>query len=83
MNKKDLSISFNAPLHSKDTELQAYDCRANNQIYAGITDYRTSVLFPRKIVFVKKRHKLGKSNIPNLKAKPLNYCLSSNYKTKG
>ena len=30
MNKKDLSIPFKAPLHSQDTELQTYGCRANN-----------------------------------------------------
>ena len=35
-----------------------------------------SVPFPRKIVFVKSRHKLGKSNMPSLKVKLLNYCLS-------
>lgn len=46
------------------------------QIYVGITDYRMSVPFPRKIVFAKSRHALGKSNMPSLKAKPLNYCLS-------
>lgn len=45
------------------------------RIYAGITDYQMSVPFPRQIVFVKNRHELGKSNITNLKAKPLNYCL--------
>lgn len=45
------------------------------RIYAEITDYRMSVPFTRKIVFVKSRHELGKGNIPNLKTKPLNYCL--------
>ena len=30
MNKKDLSIPFNAPLNPQDTELQTYGCRANN-----------------------------------------------------
>lgn len=47
------------------------------RIYAEITDYRMSVPFARKIVFVKSRHELGKNNIPNLKTKPLNYCLFS------
>lgn len=46
------------------------------RIYAEITDYRMSVPFTRKIVFVKSRQELGKNNIPNLKTKPLNYCLS-------
>lgn len=35
MNKKDLSIPFNAPLHSQDTELQTYGCRANNPDICG------------------------------------------------
>ena len=30
MNKKSLSIQFNAPLNPQDTELQTYGCRANN-----------------------------------------------------
>ena len=77
MNKKDLSIPFNAPLNPQDTEQQTYGCRANNpnQIYAGITDYQMSVLFPLWIVFVKNRQELGKSNITSSRIKPLNYCL--------
>ena len=39
MNKKDLSIPFNAPLHSQDTELQTYVAELITQIYVGITDY--------------------------------------------
>ena len=35
MNKKDLSIPFNAPLYSQDTELQTYGCRANNPDICG------------------------------------------------
>ena len=35
MNKKDLSIPFNAPLHSQDTELQTHGCRANNPDICG------------------------------------------------
>ena len=35
MNKKDLLIPFNAPLHSQDTELQTYGCRANNPDICG------------------------------------------------
>ena len=45
------------------------------QIYAGITDYQMSVLFPLWIVFVKNRQELGKSNIISSRIKPLNYCL--------
>ena len=75
MNKKNLSIPFNAPLHPNDTELQTYVAELITRIYVGITDYRMSVPFHRKIVFVKSRHELGKSNMPSLKAKLLNYCL--------
>ena len=35
MNKKDLSIPFNAPLNPQDTELQTYGCRANNPDICG------------------------------------------------
>lgn len=35
------------------------------RIYAEITDYRMSVPFPRKIVFVKNRHELGKQLVCN------------------
>ena len=35
MNKKDLSIPFTASLHSQDTELQTYGCRANNPDICG------------------------------------------------
>ena len=35
MNKKDLSIPFNAPLHSQDTEQQTYGCRANKPDICG------------------------------------------------
>lgn len=35
MNKKDLSIPFNVPLHLQDTELQTYGCRANNPDICG------------------------------------------------
>ena len=35
MNKKKLSISFNAPLNPQDTELQTYGCRANNPDICG------------------------------------------------
>ena len=45
------------------------------QIYAGITDYPMSVLFPLLIVFVKSRQELVKSNITSSRIKPLNYCL--------
>ena len=34
-----------------------------------------SVLFPQRIVFVKNRQELGKSNITSSRIKPLNYCL--------
>ena len=44
------------------------------RIYVEIMDYRMSVPFSRKIVFVKSHQELGKSNITNLKVKPLNYC---------
>ena len=36
------------------------------QIYVGITNCRMSVPFPRKIVFVKSRHKLGKKQYTKL-----------------
>ena len=35
MNKKDLSISFNAPLNPQDTEQQTYGFRANNPDICG------------------------------------------------
>lgn len=35
MNKKDLSISFNAPLNPQDTKQQTYGCRANNPDICG------------------------------------------------
>ena len=46
MNKKDLSIPFNAPLHPQDTELQTY-AEPIILIYAEIMAGRISVLFPR------------------------------------
>jgi hypothetical protein len=46
MNKKDLTIPFNAPLHPQDTELQTY-AEPIILIYAKIMDCRISVLFPR------------------------------------
>ena len=35
MNKKDLSIPFNAPLNPQDTEQQTYGFRANNSDICG------------------------------------------------
>lgn len=75
MNKKDLSIPLMHHYIHKTQNCKHTIAEPIIQIYAGITDYRMSVPFPRKSVFVKNRHDLGKSNIPNLKAKPLNYCL--------
>ena len=51
-------------------------------IYAEIMDYRMSAPFPRQIVFVKNHREHGKSNITNLKVKPLNYCLAKQINTK-
>ncbi len=76
MNRKDLSIPFNAPLHSQDTELQTYGCIANNPDIRGNNGLPNICAFSSEDCICKKRHELGKSNMPNLKAKPLNYCLS-------
>lgn len=35
MTERDLKISFNAPLHPIDTELQTYGCRQSNPNICG------------------------------------------------
>lgn len=35
MNRKDLNIPFNAPLHEQDTETTTFGCRANNPDICG------------------------------------------------
>lgn len=35
MSEKKLRISFDAPLHEKDTETQTYGCRQNNPDICG------------------------------------------------
>lgn len=72
MNKKDLSITFNSPLHSQDTELQTYGCRANNPNICGSNGLPNVCAFSSADCICKNHHELGKSNIKNLKAKPLN-----------
>ncbi len=61
MNKKDLSIPFNVLLHSQDTELQAYVCRANNPDICGNNGLPNVCAFSSEDCFCKKRHELGKA----------------------
>lgn len=35
MNRKELRIPFNSPLHEQDTETQTYGCRQNNPDICG------------------------------------------------
>lgn len=75
MNKKSLSIPFNAPLNPQDTELQTYGCRANNpDICKNNGLPNVCALFSVDYI-CKNRKELGKSNITSLRIKPLNYCL--------
>ena len=73
MNKKDLSIPFNAPLNSQDTEQQTYGCRANNPDICGNNGLPNICAFSSTDCICKK---LGKSNTTNSMIKPLNSCLS-------
>ena len=76
MNKKALSIPFNAPLNLQDTEQQTYGCRANNPDICGNNGLPNICAFFLRIVYAKSRQELGKSNTTNSRIKPLNYCLS-------
>lgn len=76
MNKKDLSIPFNAPLNPQDTEQQTYGCRANNPDICGNNGLPNICAFSSTDCICKNRQELGKSNTTNSRIKPLNSCLT-------
>lgn len=75
MNKKELTISFNAPLNPQDTETQTFGCRANNPDICRNNSLHIFVLLLLMITFAENHQELGKNNIISLRVKPLNYCL--------
>ncbi len=54
MNKKDLSIPFNAPLRPQDAELQTYGCRAINPDICGNNELPDVCAFFSKDCICKK-----------------------------
>ena len=67
MNKKDLSIPFNVLLHSQDTELQAYVCRANNPDICGNNGLPNVCVFSSEDCFCKKPSRTWKKQYAKLK----------------
>ncbi|RGF52051.1 hypothetical protein DW006_04405 [Eubacterium sp. AF36-5BH] len=67
MNKKDLSIPFNVLLHSQDTELQAYVCRANNPDICGNNGLPNVCAFSSEDCFCKKPSRTWKKQYAKLK----------------
>ena len=75
MNKKDLSIPFNAPLNPQDTEQQTYGCRTNNPDICGNNGLPNICAFSSTDCICKKPSRAWKSNTTNSRIKPLNSCL--------
>lgn len=67
MNRKDLSIPFNAPLHSQDTELQTYGCIANNPDICGNNGLPNICAFFSEDCICKKPSRAWKKQYAKLK----------------
>jgi hypothetical protein len=67
MNKKDLSIPFNASLHPQDTELQTYGCRANNPDICGNNGLPNVCAFSSEDCICKKPSRAWKKQYAKLK----------------
>lgn len=67
MSKKDLLISFGAPLRTEDTETQTYGCRANNPDICGNNGLQNVCAFASTDCLCKKPSRAWKRQYNKLK----------------